>query len=72
MRLLIYTAAWAVLFSSAFFYLIGRAADYEARTQDRIIQLERLACGFEQFEDYSVIVQPMDWAREQCVTEISK
>lgn len=74
MRLLIHTASLVVV-AILLFLLVGRAADQEARTQElqtRVLQLEIQACGFEQFEDYSVIVQVMDWARESCVAEIRK
>ena len=53
--------------------LAGRALDHEHSEQDRAVRdLQELACGFEQFEDYSVVVQPMDWARERCVAELGR
>jgi hypothetical protein len=73
MRQLLAWRAWAALLvfcavAMVFGFLGGSAFDYEY--DKRIQQVELLACGLTQFEDWSVAVQTDDRSRQLCADYI--
>lgn len=76
MRTLLNLRVWsavALFCAVAFVFgmLGGRAFDHEYDQIDKRVQrIEILACGFTQFEDYSVFEQTSDRARRMCADYI--